>query len=321
VQVEAGVRAPTAACESITFSELIALLKEHYLAERGRSLTDSTVTGYLKALTRVEHRWGALIVARTRLREIDEWILEMQKEGLATATIRNALNQVAALFRLAVRRDLLPQPPCAVPRPTVIVRSVRDRVSEEDLDRLLEQAAAERDPAAMTIILLAADAGLRRSEIARLRACDIHRQSLHVAVLGQSWRTKSGRGRDVPILTERLRATLATSAGKGEASVISPGLDAAGVTKRVSVVWQLALQRQPSLHRLRHRWASQLADSGKVTPMQLMAWGGWRTLGVAQRYFHHDGRGPEKGLSRVLEKKDWGISGARARNARSESSV
>ena len=39
----------------------------------------------------------------------------------------------------------------------------------------------------------------------------------------------------------------------------------------------------PSIHHIRHTWATRLGDSG-ATLAQLMAAGGWRTAGMAMRY-------------------------------------
>ena len=55
------------------------------------------------------------------------------------------------------------------------------------------------------------------------------------------------------------------------------------------------------MHRLRHYWASALANGGKATPWELMEWGGWASLDMVKRYFHAPlrvNRAPIRGLDR-----------------------
>ena len=121
------------------------------------------------------------------------------------------------------------------------------------------------DDRARLVLLLAADAGLRRAEIAQLRPSDVSRGWIHVRD------GKGGRERWVPVLTDRLAAALAGPwHGVRSPHSIDTMLRAAGVPVR--------------LHALRHGWVSRLADLG-VPPHQLAAWAG-HSVAVSMRYYH-----------------------------------
>src|SRR5262245_42531172 len=98
--------------------------------------------------------------------------------------------------------------PCQIKRPRLVSRSERDAVAEPAMEALVGAASRLQDPRPVAVILLAGDAGLRAEEICRLRWSDVQEGYLHIAVRGEDDRTKSGRSRDVPILTQRLRDAL-----------------------------------------------------------------------------------------------------------------
>ena len=59
------------------------------------------------------------------------------------------------------------------------------------------------------------------------------------------------------------------------------------------------------LHRLRHYWATTLANEGKATPWELLEWGGWASLDMVRRYYHAPlrvNRGPVEALERAARK-------------------
>lgn len=145
-----------------------------------------------------------------------------------------------------------------------IPRGVRPRVPERRREAAVPDLDGLPDPARL-IVLLAADAGLRRGEIAQLRPEDVSRGWIHVRD------GKGGRPRWVPVLTDRLAAALAGPwHGVRSPHSIDTLLRRHGVRVR--------------LHELRHGWVSRLADLG-VPPHQLAAWAG-HSVAVSMRYYH-----------------------------------
>lgn len=145
-------------------------------------------------------------------------------------------------------------------RPRVVCKC-RHVPTSADLSALLEQS----DPAGRMVLLLAADAGLRRGEIAALQPRDVR----------EGWLVVQGKGgvvRWVPVLTARLAAALTgpwhgCRTGHGVHSLIFSQVG------------------HSPLHGLRHRWVSVLAASGRVSPHELAAWAG-HSVTISMRYFH-----------------------------------
>jgi len=167
--------------------------------------------------------------------------------GLAGApsTRRNLLNALSKLIG-GLPRGVRPRVPPG-----------RREAAELDLEGL--------EPRATLIVLLAADAGLRRAEIAQLEASDVSRGWIHIRD------GKGGRERWVPVLTDRLEAALS---GPWHGIRSPHSIDSLLRSAKVPV----------RLHALRHGWVSRLADLG-VPPHQLAAWAG-HSVAVSMRYYH-----------------------------------
>lgn len=278
IEVEAGIR-PQHKISKATVAQARDALLAYWEAGSRRVYTESTLDGYRKDLGLVLKRWGTWQIRSISEQDIVQWHAEMRTAGLATATIRNRTNLLALLLQQALRSGLIPALPCTIPRPRAVTRSRREALTEAELETSIAQLA--EDPRALCVLLLAADAGLRRGEIGRLRLEDVDLVQgwLHVAVRSESDRTKSGRGRDVPIYTERLRVALHAMAQYRLRPLL--GFETPhGVDQAVSRV----LGRSP-LHRARHRWVTFRAAQGD-DPWQLMAEAGHADIQTTMRYYH-----------------------------------
>lgn len=221
--------------------ETLAAARERVLEEMAaRGYRPSYLTDFRSLSQRVVDALGP----ETPVSSVDARAFAAQLEG-APSTRRNLLNALSKLV------GGLP-------------RGVRPRVPACRRDPV-DLPVAGGDPRVVLILLLAADAGLRRAEIAQLRPCHITRGWIHVRD------GKGGRERWVPVLTDRLELAL-TGPWHGVRSPhsIDTVLRAAGVPVR--------------LHALRHGWVSRLADLG-VPPHQLAAWAG-HSVAVSMRYYH-----------------------------------
>lgn len=278
-----------------------ALLRQYEAGTR-RVHTHRTLESYRSELAAVLADWKNRRIAGTRPGDVDDWVRQLRRRGLSTSSIRHRLDRLSALHQAAVRQGWLASVPCRVERPRLVMRSEPDAMSEADLGKLLVAASRRElvDVRPLAIVLLGADAGLRVGEMARLRRQDLRDGFLHVAVRSETDRTKSGRGRDVPIETKRLRRALAALGSGAPGDPLLLGLRSeSGITYCVAEVWKKALGTTPRLHSLRHRYCTRLAEAGVPLP-RLAALAGHRTVTTTMRYVHIV-PGADRALQGILE--------------------
>jgi integrase/recombinase XerD len=123
-------------------------------------------------------------------------------KGLPTRFWERKHESLRGFFRYLVSRGMLVNSPFQDPAPR-IQKTFRPHIySHDELRRLLEAAAQERNPRTRlepetlrTIILLLYGAGLRAGEALRLRPCDVNLQDRVLSV----WNTKFFKSRLIPI--------------------------------------------------------------------------------------------------------------------------
>lgn len=186
------------------------------------------------------------------------------------ATRHSLLCDVHVFYRWAVRVELLPvDPSVGVDRPKVPRRSPTP-IRPEDVRRLI--AVAEGD--VRTMILLAAYAGLRVSEIAALCGRDVHlKDGLFVVRRG-----KGGKDRTEPIAAELSGVLSGCPAGH-----LFPGLNGEGVSRRIRAVLQeCGIDARP--HDLRHSFGTQVARRVNGNVVLLARLMGHESVATAQAY-------------------------------------
>lgn len=272
-----------------TFAEAGELLPAAWAA-RGR--TADSIRGYRSHLAAALEEWGPRRIADTRPANLHVWIAGQQKSGRAPRTILQRLVMLSQAMKAAVDAGWLPAVPCTVPRPRVVAKSERTCTPEPVFEKLLKAATKSKDPRHLALLLLAADAGLRRGEIGRVLGRHVRLGgdgvaswgTVHVAVISETSRTKSGKGRTVPILTERLADALKAVFPAPDAPVLRVRTHRA--RDLADDLWALAkLGPGSRLHELRHRWVTRLLDAG-VPPALVMAWAGHADLTTTLRYHH-----------------------------------
>jgi integrase/recombinase XerD len=123
-------------------------------------------------------------------------------KGLPTRFWERKHQSLHGFFRYLVSRGFLVSSPFKEPAPRIQSTFRPYIYSHDELRRLLEATAQERNPRAQlepqtlrTIILLLYGAGLRAGEALRLRRCDVNLQDRVLSV----WNTKFFKSRLVPI--------------------------------------------------------------------------------------------------------------------------
>lgn len=286
LRVEAGLDAEPGEREDVTHAELKEDLLSWYKAGTDRVRTSETIRGYRSDLSAVVKRFGDMPVKDVTTAEINAWVADMRGQKLATSTIRNRLCRLSQLHQLAVESGYIGKRPCEIKLPRLTLKSRRQAAPEELLTGMLK--ATDGNQRARAVVLLAADAGLRASEIARLRGgdVDLERGWLHIAVRSETDRTKSGKGRDVPILTDRLKEALRPLLFGPDDPLLVTVTSYEGLRYFMGPVFKAATESESlRLHELRHRWVTQLLERG-VNPLKVQAWAGHEDLKTTLGYAH-----------------------------------
>ena len=276
----------------------------------GHQYKPGTLREYGRALgLRVLPEFGGLRLSELTRAELQDFVDRMLDGKLAASTIRNTMNPLQAIYRHAVRRELVAvNPTREVDLPAA--RGRRERIATAAEAARLIAALPDSD---RPIWATAFYAGLRRGELQALRASDIDLGRAEIAVQ-RSWdqyegpispKSKAGV-RTVPILgvlRDQLDArALATGSdlvfGRGVGEPFGPK----GVADRAKRVWTVANERECeaaerdgrepellrpiTLHECRHTFASLLIDAG-VNPKAIQEFMGHATIEETfSRYGH-----------------------------------
>lgn len=286
-----------------TYQEVSVLLRDHWLAATRRTLAKRTHQGYLRELEAVLEWWGKRRLADTEPKDIEAYVSKCREEELASATIANRLDRLSQLHKIAIRDGLVDRV-CPVERPRRITRTPRLALPEKAVKALVAACETDRERA---VILLAADAGLRRAEIPRLLGEDVtlaageHEQGwLRIAVRGEQDRPKSGKERRVPILTAGLAKALRGCWPAAGATVV--GTASPVTVDRIcgEVADRAKLGRRSVLHELRHRWIARLLEGGEALT-SVMSLAGHASVATTMRYTHAGAVVSEAGASALQE--------------------
>lgn len=174
----------------------------------------------------------------------------------------------------------------------------------DQVEALVRAAASPSDALAFRI---AAYAGLRRSEVVSLRwrCVDFTRGSIFVnesVSAGIDSRTKSGRGRTVPVapqLAQALAQAMPADAADDDLVLAGtiPGskLDGSALRRRFIDARDRAGLPPLRLHDLRHTFGSLAVDGG-ASLVQVQAWLGHSALSTTARYLHTASRASDAEL-------------------------
>lgn len=277
----------------------------------GQTYKPGTLREYARVLDlRVLPEFGDLRFSELPRSEIQRFVDELLATGLAPSTVRNTINPLQAMYRHAVRRDVVTvNPTREVELPAE--RGRRDRIATAaEAARLIAALSANDRPIWATAFY----GGLRRGELQALRVSDVDLSLAELSVR-RSWdhvegpiAPKSRAGlRTLPIIGV-LHSFLADLAGStADDSLIFGRLpdapfDPKTINDRAKRAWKAAneaeqeaaeqegrdpdLLRPITLHECRHTFASLLIDAG-VNPKAIQEFMGHATIEETfSRYGH-----------------------------------
>ena len=222
------------------------------------------------------HRLAALQLTKIKGADIAAYRDDMKSKGYAPATIARHLAVLSDLFNTA-RREwsvAIANPVEMVKKP--IIRNARNRrISADELERIV---AATESPELRTVVLLAVETCMRRSEIASLlwRDIDLTRR---VGILND---TKNGESREVPLSSKAIEL-LQSLPRRIDGQVF--GFAADSITQAFGRACRRAGIQDIRIHDLRHEGVSRLFELG-LNPMEVAAVSGHKTLQMLKRYTH-----------------------------------
>lgn len=276
----------------------------------GHHYKPGTLREYGRALgLRVLPEFGDVRLSELTRADLQDFVDRLLDRKLAPSTIRNTMNPLQAIYRHAVRRELVTvNPTREVDLPAARGRRERIATAAEAASLIAALPSSDRP-----IWATAFYAGLRRGELQALRASDIDLGRSEIAVQ-RSWdqyegpiapKSKAGI-RTVPILAVLRDHLDARAFGAGPDLVFGQGQDdpfaPKAIADRAKRAWKEANEREresaeregrdPELfrpitfHECRHTFASLLIDAG-VNPKAIQEFMGHATIEETfSRYGH-----------------------------------
>jgi integrase/recombinase XerD len=275
-------------------------------AMREAMLGEMALRGFAARTQRTYVGWMVRLVSQTRVpaerlseSQVRAYLAGLSRSGLSASTMNQGISAIRFFFNEVLHREW----PLEI-RYQRAPQRVPVTLSPEEVARLLKAVPGLRERAAMEI---AYAAGLRLSEVLRLKLSDIDSQRMIL-------RVEQGKGkkdRNV-MLSPALLQTLRTYWKQCRPRVwLFPGhggkrpLHATLLQRAFRQAKDRARITKPvSFHSLRHSFATQLLESG-VNVRTIQALLGHRSLATTQRYTHVAGdylrqtRSPLDALNRV----------------------
>ena len=208
------------------------------------------LSGVLRGL---DGEFGKQLLSEITPRSIDRYLSRRRREdGLSAATCNRYLAALKTLFKQARIWGYLEDLPTDALTMQKEGSKVPDALTDEELIRLLQHCT---EPV-YTIVVVAADTGMRKSEIGRLCWGDIDFDAGIITIR----RTKNGRFRAIP-MTKRLREQLLAimPAPPGPTATVFTHVN---VGRRLETAAKDAGIPHVHMHRLRHTFATRLRDRG-----------------------------------------------------------
>lgn len=217
--------------------------------------------------------------------DVERYKAKRVTAGAAAGTVTKEMRTLKAILNRAVSIGHLTINPGALVRPP---KSLNHRkgfryFTAADLQQLYTKGCVENWH--RWAWQLYASTGARRSELMNLKWADVGTETLHLVSTGEE-RTKSGEGRDVPLMASAIEAfaffrtwpdasdlyVLPRITGPSLSRVAARCIRRAGLTG--------------SLHTLRHTFGSNLAADARIPVTAIKEWMGHSTIRVTEQYLH-----------------------------------
>lgn len=289
---------------------------KQFLKSREHLRPDSQ-KGYTSALNTLKNRLPASIMLRDvrpdHLKPIihDKRISKVTKNRISPATQAFRYRHLRTFFNWAVELQLLPSSPLDEVSAPKTGRRVPEYLTPKQLERLLicidtdvemkrrdNQVRGSQVVWLKDLILLAVNTGMRIGELCALRWTDVDLDDGFIVVRnytdadGESFQTKSGAERAVPIVPQVEEVLQTIEASRGRGGYVLRGAKGGQVNKQYAskrfkyYVREAKLPEGIRFHSLRHTCASWLVQRGVPLAM-VQAILGHSDIQITQKYAHH----------------------------------
>lgn len=238
--------------QEVTFKALVDEFKASYTGWSPRTWKgcEGLVGACLEA-------WGDLPLASVTTRTISGYLARRQADGLNPTTCNRYLSFLRRLFDCAVKWGYLARSPAAEVRFNKAQSVIPEALTDAQLAALLEHLPKQNRP----LVILAADTGLRRSELWALTWADVNWAEKEIIVRvskNTEWRVVPLTDRAVEILRQLREAAVKAKVQALDQRIFVPkdlkrSLHNAGVKAKIGHV---------HFHMLRHTFATRLRDRG-----------------------------------------------------------
>jgi integrase len=251
-----------------SFSEFLVVFRQDF-----SGWSPVTWRGLSGVLRNLEAEFGAFSLDEITPRSIDRYLSRRRREdGITTATCNRYLAGLKTLFKQARIWGYVDE----LPTDALQMRKEHSKVPAALTDTELEQLLKHCPEPTRTIVVVAADTGMRRSELRRLAWQDVDLTGGTLTIP----QTKNGHFRVIP-LTRRVAEILRTMASLRAADeFVLPRSDFSRSLARAA---EKAGVGHVHPHMLRHTYATRLRDRG-VPLDRIMELMGHRSYAMVLRY-------------------------------------
>ena len=237
--------------------------------------SDRTRQGEQSRLRIVQTEFGTLPLQAITAAGIKTWLAKREKEGLSVASSNRYLSILKSVFKAAVTYGACKINPAAGIRTKAEDVKTRDILNDDEFERLL----TELPDYARSIVLAAAETGMRRGEMRGLRWGDVDLPSCELRVA----KAKNKEFRIVP-LTPRIHRLLSEMEAAATPHPTAPVFFQGDIKKSLATALKRAgIEKHITLHSFRHQFATRALEAG-VSEYHLRAIGGWKSPVMLQRY-------------------------------------
>jgi len=263
---------PRAPGKVIPVPELVNRFIDYLRTEKG--LSPNTLESYGRDLEQF-HQYlresGGNLLTTSRATVV-AYLVWLQKQGRATATVARRLAALRAFYQFMVRENYVPEDPTADLESPKLERKLPRVLTVKEVERLLQQPdgdspAGMRDRAMLELLYAT---GIRVSELINLRVDDVNLAMGYVRCVG-----KGGKERIIPLGSMAVRAVREYYTRSRPHLLAEPNqkalfLNHQGKTLTRQGFWKIVkkhardahIDKEIAPHTLRHSFATHLLENG-----------------------------------------------------------
>ena len=258
--------------DELTFSQYLEEFLDNY-----EGWNERTRKGNQYLIRKLDEEFGELPLAAITPRLVESYLARRRDmDGIATATRNRYLATMKAIFKVAVRWGYLSHSPVDQIKTLREQQKIPEALTEEQFELLLSEL---KEPA-RSIVLVAGETGMRRSEIRNMRWNDIDFAERSIRIP-----TRKNHEFLVLPMTERVYQLLLLRREQSRRATVTdvrvlPFVD---IKKALSGAAKRAGVGHVTLHMLRHTFATRLRERG-VPLDRIKELLGHRTMAMTLRY-------------------------------------